>query len=213
MNFCNQLWEENQDIIQKIVSMDFIQDMFEGSLADEKFYYYIEQDIHYLNDYARANAYLMAKSENTEQLKFFLESTDASFKEQERVHGHYTVQPAYSQKNTLTPAFKNYSNFILYNTASKALPVGYASIMACPWLYVYLGEYFSAKKFDNTKYQYWFEANCTIEVQDWLQKQKQYLENFAQDYPSYQEEMKKLFREALFLEYNFWNDAYLLKNI
>ena len=213
MNFCNQLWEENQDIIRKIVSMDFIQEMFDGSLTDEKFYYYIEQDIHYLNDYARANAYLMAKSENTDQLKFFLESADASFKEQERVHGHYTVRPEYSQKNTLTPAFKNYSNFILYHTASKAIPVGYASIMACPWLYVYLGEHFSAKKFDNIKYQYWFEANCTSEVQEWLQKQKQYLESFAQDFPSYQEEMKQLFREALFLEYNFWNDAYLLKSI
>ena len=213
MTFCDQLWEENQDIIQKIVSMDFIQDMFDGSLSNEQFYYYIEQDIHYLNDYARANAYLMAKSENTEQLKFFLASADASFKEQERVHGHYTVQPDYSQKNTLTPAFKNYSNFILYNTATQSLPIGYASILACPWLYVYLGEHFSAKKFDNTKYQYWFEANCTIEVQEWLIEQKQYFETFAINFPSYREEMKKLFRDALFLEYEFWNDAYLLKSI
>ncbi|MDK2818785.1 MAG: hypothetical protein KFW21_04985 [Spirochaetota bacterium] len=213
MCFCNQLWIENQDIIQKIVSMDFLQDMFDGSLSDEKFYYYIEQDIHYLNDYAKANAYLMTKSENSEQLQFFLDSINASFEEQKRVHSHYTTQLVYSQKNTFTPAFKNYSVFILYHTASKSLPIGYASIMACPWLYVYLGEYFSAKKFNNNKYQYWFEANCTTEVQEWLSKQKKYLETFANNNPSYHKEMKKLFREALFLEYEFWNDAYLLKSI
>ncbi len=80
--------------------------------------------------------------------------------------------------------------------------------MACPWLYIYLGEVFTAKTFENTKYLYWFEANCITEIKEFLEVQKSIMEDFAKSFPQEQDMMKKLFRDALFHEYEFWNDAY-----
>ncbi len=204
MSFCDQLWNENQDIIQKIANMDFIKEMYEGTLSDDVFHYYLEQDIDYLNDYAKASAYLLTKSQKVSHIKFFLELAQGTFAEQERVHESYD----FIRTDKRTPAYHNYSNFILSHTAMDTIGCGYASILACPWLYIYLGEVYTQKTFTNDKYLYWFEANCVPEIQEFLKQQKAIMEEFANDFPHEQPKMKKLFREAMFHEYEFWNDAH-----
>ena len=211
MTFSEQVWQENQDIIEKIMNMDFIQELYTGTLSDEQFFYYIEQDIHYLNDYARAMSFLAAKSENTEQLKFFLKITQSTFEEQVRVHQEYTTLAHYKETYLLTPAYRNYTHFNLHNASTKPIAIGYASLLPCPWLYVHIGEIFLQKTFVNAKYQYWFAANCAKEVQDSLKEQIKAFDVLAEQYPCYKEEMRKVFRTGLFLEYTFWEDAYNLQ--
>lgn len=213
MSFCNDLWEVNQDIVKKIEEMDFIQEMHRGVLSDERFFYYIEQDIHYLNDFARANAFLLARSTDKNMLHFFLAAVATTFKEQENIHQKYTQLEHYQEKNTITPAYENYKNFLLQHTSSSDFPIAFICTVACPWLYVYLGREFSEKEFINSKYKYWFEQNATFEVEEFVKKQLELLENIANNNPTYQEEMKKIFRRSLFLEYEFWSDAYQLNSL
>jgi len=213
MSFCDMVWKENEDIITKIEEMDFIKEMHSGILTMERFFYYIEQDIHYLNDFARGNAFLLARSTDDNMLKLFLDSVLGSFKEQENVHQKYTTLAHFKKKNTFTPAYENYKNFILHHTATSDFPIAYTSTVPCPWLYVHLGKKFSKKEFVNNKYEYWFIANCLPEVEEFLNKQLSVLESLAKDYPIYQNDMRKVFRQALFLEYSFWSDAYNLATI
>ena len=210
MSFYDMVWKENEDIITKIEEMPFIQEMYSGVLTDERFFYYIEQDIHYLNDFARANAFLLARSVNNDMLKLFLDSVLGCFKEQENVHKKYTVLANFNATGHFTPAYENYRNFLLKHTSTSDLPIAYASTIPCPWLYVHLGKKFSEKEFVNNKYEYWFIANCLPEVEEFLNKQLRVLDKFAKDYPACQNDMKHVFRQALFLEYSFWNDAYNL---
>lgn len=209
--FYQQLWLDNQDIIQKIQEMNFIQEMLSGELSDERFFYYIEQDIHYLYDYIRATSLLVVHSENEFQLKFFHQQSVNALLELDSIHQRYTSQENYSAKNTHTPAYLNYKNFILALTSTKPVAVAFVGMLACPWLYIYLGETYKNYSFINNKYQYWFEANSILEFQNWLKEAQELVEYFANTYPNYQQIMKNSFREALFMEYHFWQDAYDLK--
>lgn len=211
MSFCDMVWKENEDIITKIEEMDFIKEMHSGTLTDERFFYYIEQDIHYLNDFARANAFLLARSTGNNMLKLFLDAVLGSFKEQENVHQKYTTLGHFKEKGTLTPAYENYRNFLLHHTATSDFPIAYTSTIPCPWLYVHLGKKFSKKEFVNDKYKYWFVANCIPEVEEFLNKQLEILETLAKDYPIYKDDMRRVFRQALLFEYAFWSDAYNLE--
>ncbi|MGL4677015.1 MAG: TenA family protein [Brevinema sp.] len=209
MRIYQQLWKDNQDIIDKIISMDFIQEMLSGQLSEERFYYYIEQDIYYLYDYIRAASFLAARSEDTAQLIFFHNLADSGFVELNKIHYQYI--DSYQAKNTYTPAYLNYRSFILSHTASESLAVAYTAILVCPWLYIFIGDTFASYNFANPKYQYWFEANAGSELQKFLVEAQELFEFLAQKQKNDLEEIKQVFRQALLFEYTFWQDAYELK--
>lgn len=213
MSFCDVLLKENQDIIKGIERMPFITEMYNGTLSDERFFYYIEQDIHYLNDFARANAFLLTRSTNDNMISFFLDAIRGTFKEQENVHKKYTTLPNYEEKGTFTRAYKNYTKFLLHHTSTSYFPLGYISTVPCPWLYVHLGRKFSNKEFENDKYKYWFLINSSEEAEIFLSRQLELLENLAKEHPIQRNDMKALFREALLFEYAFWSDAYDLVDV
>jgi len=208
MNFCQKSWADNKDIIDSIINMPFIQDMYNGVLDKEIFHYYIEQDILYLNNYARCASFLAGKSDTLYTLKLFLEIANLAFEEQAHIHDIYTKDTLYIPKKTETPALNNYTAFMVVLATTRPNAIAWAGMLPCPLLYTYIGEYFVNKGLQDNEYSYWFEANCQPDIIKNVEQQQQLLIQYANYHPEYHEEMRKVFRKALFFEYDFWNDAY-----
>lgn len=212
MNFCQKLWSDNQDIITQIIDMPFVQEMYHGTLDKTIFHYYIEQDIHYLNNYTRCSAFLAGKSDTLYTLKLYLKIANLSFEEQKRIHEVYTKDPSYYEQNSETPALKNYSAFMFLLATTRPNAIAWAGMLPCPLLYIYLGKYFSERGLHDNDYRIWFEGNCHPEVVENVREQRELLNQYANYHPEYHAEMAKVFREALFFEYEFWDDVYNKKS-
>jgi thiaminase (transcriptional activator TenA) len=52
--FTNELWRSIQSIYNEILTHPFLQGLTDGTLAEERFRFYVLQDAIYLREYARA---------------------------------------------------------------------------------------------------------------------------------------------------------------
>ena len=70
-------WSLSKSVIQAIKNHPFNQELMKGTLARDKFAYYIEQDTLYLQDFARCHALLASKA-SLEDMKSFLTYSNQS---------------------------------------------------------------------------------------------------------------------------------------
>lgn len=69
-SFSQQLWKENSELAKQILVSPFIQGLKTGTLPKYKFDYYIQQDIIYIDTYARCFNILGAKSSNNKVIVY-----------------------------------------------------------------------------------------------------------------------------------------------
>lgn len=75
MKFSNTLWQQNAPIYQRIIDHPFNVELAQGTLDQERFLFYIEQDAHYLISFSRALAFIAAWSDSYTQFLIATAST------------------------------------------------------------------------------------------------------------------------------------------
>ncbi|MGL4366960.1 MAG: hypothetical protein ACRCTQ_01560 [Brevinemataceae bacterium] len=198
----------NKDIVEKILAIDFLREMAEGTLPEEVFHYYIEQDVLYLDHYAECCNMLSQRIEKKNISDYFVKLSSLCSDEQDRIHNNIPYKPT----NLKMPGYVEYCKFLTEQSLTARIAVAWSSMIVCPWIYIYAARYYLESGLKSNRYRFWFEENASNAVVQEFQVHQRLFEEFCRyrfwDY----KQIITGFRKALVLEYNFWNDAYLLKS-
>ena len=131
------IWEE-------CLRHPFVTGIGDGTLAAEKFRYFMLQDYLYLFDYARVFALGVVKARDPRLMRIFAANVDTILGGEMEIHRTYMARLGITEEQVFAvkPALDNlsYTNYML-SVASTGGPAEIvASILACSWSYAEIGQ-------------------------------------------------------------------------
>jgi thiaminase (transcriptional activator TenA) len=162
LSFPSSAWsheaqQQVKPILAQIRQLPFIKALGDGSLAPDKFRFYLQQDVLYLRHYSRIMRMIADRC------------TLASDAEQFRRFSSETIKAEqYMQQNLLQnnltaaqqiPSCLLYTAFLYQQLITEPLPVAIASTLACFYIYQQVGEHLLARAdIHSNPYLRWIET-------------------------------------------------------
>ncbi len=208
MSLSQILWQANQDLAEASLNNHFVQGIGDGSLAKEKFAYYVGQDAFFLEAFARAYSIAAAKAPDWESFQSFHALADGVLQEL-NLHQSY-AQSWNVDIKTVEPgsATRQYTDFLLSTAWSQPVGIIAVAMSPCMRLYAYLGQNLAsqqAKSGDPTHdYQDWITTYSSDEFEP-LAKQ---LEELVDRYSSDGAIARSTYRYAMVCERDFFQAAW-----
>jgi thiaminase/transcriptional activator TenA len=209
MTLSKTAWTMSAKIIQAIENHPFNQELMRGTLASDKFAYYIEQDSLYLQDFARCHA-LIASRVSHEYVRCFLRYSDYTFvAEQEIVHQYFRDTFHFQESGLLSPATLSYTSYLLRMCSTEAVEVGIAAVLPCFWIYREVGMYIARHAGANNPYSRWIETYSSDDFANSVNEAISIFDALADKAAdATRQKMLDTFYKSTCLEWHFWNDAY-----
>jgi len=207
MKFSNKLWQANQHTYQSILDHPFNVELMEGTLAENRFYFYLEQDAHYLTQFARALAFIAARATSSRIIQQFLNLSLGALTAESQLHASFLN--ANCDHISPSPACLGYCNFLIATTATSSLEEAIAAVLPCFWIYREVGcHIFKHANLDNP-YKRWIETYSSPQFSEVTDRAIALLDEFAEKSTlETLEKMTRAFENSTLLEWHFWNDAY-----
>ena len=165
MSLSKKLWEANQDLAAASLENPFVQGIFTGSLAKEKFSYYVSQDSFFLKAFARA--YIIAGAKAPDWQDFIkLHKLAEGVLEELKLHGKYarewgvnveTVEPA--------AATRRYTDFVMATAWGHGTGLTVTALTPCMRLYAWIGQELAAAKPAQHAYTEWINTYSSREIE------------------------------------------------
>jgi thiaminase (transcriptional activator TenA) len=209
MKLSEQAWSRSSNVIAKIKQHPFNKELAQGTLALDKFAYYIEQDTVYLRDFARCHAIIAAKIP-LEYVRCFLHYADyAFFAEQEVVHHFFRKIFRCQETGLLTPATLSYTSYLLRTCSMEQAEIGVAAILPCFWVYREVGCDIAKKAAPNNQFARWIETYTGKDFGAVVEEAIAIFDAIAtKTTDGVCQKMVDAFYNSTCLEWHFWNDAY-----
>ncbi len=209
MKYSAKAWEKAAPIYRAIIQHPFNQELMKGTLSHDKFIYYIEQDILFLNELSGCLA-LIASKIQPEHSNIFLNLAQNVSSFSQEIAEHYCIDTEQCKKNhKLSRATLSYSSYLWRTSAVDPVEVAVAAILSSYWVY-YEGnvKLIQTTSADNP-YLSWIErfttAEFETEVNDILAIFDALAENTTEEN---RKKMLEAFCKSAMLEWHFWNDVY-----
>lgn len=140
-SYSEQLWHEAEPIWRAIVAHPFLAELRAGTLPLETFRYYVAQDYHYLEGFARAVATALAKAPTADLLAAIARRvlTPVERPLHERLFALAGLAHQEVADVPIAPTNLAYQNHMLAVAARGGLGETAAALLACPWTYHELG--------------------------------------------------------------------------
>ena len=181
MSFAQQLWNDNQDLVQASLHHPFVQGIGNGSLPQTKFAYYVGQDAFFLEAFARAYSIAAAKAPTWDGFSTFHQLADG-------VLAELTLHDQYAQQwgvdlHQVQPgaATRRYTDFLLATAWSQDVGVTAAAMSPCMRLYAYLGQQLAQPRIPDHAYGDWIQTYSSDEFEPLAQQLEQLLEQYVTD--------------------------------
>lgn len=204
-----QAWQEALPVYEKILQQPFIKELADGSLAKDRFEYYIEQDSLYIADYFRVLANIASRLDDNGHAASFITFAADGVAVEKALHG------VYLGGRSLDDVPKG-AGCLLYTSWLKShcnepVEVAAAAILPCFWVYQQVGRtiYDMQKNGVNNPYKEWIDcyADPAFEVSN--ARAIEICDQLAQrTTPATRHKMTRAFVVATQMEYDFWACAY-----
>lgn len=210
MKFSQLAWQQNQANYEIIVQQSFNQELMNGTLAREKFAYYIEQDSFYLQHFARVLAKIASCLDNSNDILQFLHfAKGAIVAEQQVVHEHFRQQYNLRYNGQVSPASLGYTSYLHFCSHNQAVEVAIAAVLPCFWIYYQLGCHIQQFSAVNNPYQLWIDNYASDDFAAGVTAAIAIGDNYYERAsPTVQQQMLEAFANSARWEYHFWEDAY-----
>lgn len=209
--FSKTTWLEAESIYVKIINHPFNIELSQGSLCNNKFAYYIEQDTLYLNDYYRALSVIASKLPTKFGLQFLKHATTC-IEVENSLHKHLSQNLKLSKfDNTKNMANLAYSSYLLQTCYSQSVEVALASILPCFWIYNEVGKNIikNTKNLDTNPYKNWIETYSDEDFSNAMASVIEIYDEFAKNASlDTRTKMLEAYKTGAVLEYHFWDKAY-----
>ena len=207
MKLSELAWQKISVTFDKIIKHPFIQEMMLGTLAKDKFAYFMEQDAIYLKDYAKCIAIITVEIPIKYKLDFikYTKSTIAYDKE---IEDYFLAHPEY-QSNLHTRATEGYTGHLIKSCTTEPVEVAVAAILACEWIYKELGSYLYNNSVTDNPYDPWITSLIDPEYIESVHNLIDIFDDLGTKTPnSTQYMMLDIFAKSSIWELYFWDDAY-----
>lgn len=213
--FSERLYRRVEPVWLKCHAHPFLTELRDGTLAPDRFIFYMKQDYVYLIDYAKMFALGSIKSRDLETMGKFAELLHSTLNVEMELHRQYGEQfgitRAELEATIPTPTTIAYTKYMLEVAQQGSLAEVVAALLPCMWSYREVGTNFAQYPgaLEHPLYRNWIIMYSSKEfcaLTDWTIA---LLDRLAEGLP-----MRELARlEELFVvtskfEYMFWDMAY-----
>ncbi|MEG0261153.1 MAG: thiaminase II [Lysinibacillus sp.] len=217
MTFCNELRKETDIYWEASFKHPFVQGIADGTLALEKFKYYMIQDAYYLKHYAKVLAFAAAKCDTPEEFSYYTDMakfiTEAELELHRSVFLELNVTEDDLAQAEPAPNALNYINHMYSAVHNGDVAEAFAAMMPCPWLYLEIGQYYKDAKPGVKLYQDWIDMYSNDAFQETIQKQIQMMNSYAEKVsPAKLALLKTHFKNSCYYELLFWDMAWTKQN-
>jgi len=213
MKWSEQAWKEAEPVYQRILELDFIRELMAGTLSQERFLFYIEQDALYLVGFGKALAGIAAKLDNVEHSQAFLAFAGDCMAVERALHESWLGKEKQPRRIEPSPTCLLYTSYILRQVYDAPLEVAMAAVLPCFWVYKEVGDHILARqnRHDNP-YQAWIDTYGGEEFAAAVQKAIDICDEVA---ASCTEAQRQAMTDAYVLctkmEWMFWDGAWRLE--
>ena len=203
------VWQQAQPVLAKIITQPFNQELMQGTLAQETFLHYIQQDTLYLKQFARSLGNILPKLESREQSAAFLGFLQDTMTVENGLHQQY-LQQVEQQNTQMSPTCLMYTQFMLATTSMNSAAIGIASVLPCFWIYQYVGDHiYTHYQQEHNPYFEWIQTYAGEEYGQAVKSAIRFADELAANQSdSGRAQMSDAFLMACKMEYLFWDSAY-----
>jgi thiaminase/transcriptional activator TenA len=214
VTLCERLRDECAELWEELHIHPFIEGLADGTLPPETFRFYIEQNIQYLLEYARAMALAAGRAGDVETMRIFSADlrniVEVEIPENRELLARVLELGARDLKGSegMAPATVTYTGFLV-ETAATSRPVEVmAAIVPCAWSY---GEIASRRReqiVEHPVYAEWVRFFASPEYAGVVERMQADFEWLVARDDVELERLSFLFTMGVRLERGFWDMAY-----
>ena len=147
------LWAAGGETWHQILDLPFVRALGEGTLDEDLFAFYLDQDALYLRDYSRALATLSARADTATAQVHWAAGAHEAIAAESQLHEGWLANRA--RLGGASPITMGYTNFLRASAAGDDYVVGAAAILPCYWLYEEVGAVLSSQNHADHPYAEW----------------------------------------------------------
>jgi len=207
MKLSEQAWQKSIGIINATISHPFNKEMMDGTLAYNKFSYYIEQDSIWLHDFGRCNSIIAAKIKS-EYAPIFLRHANNCFAAEK---GIFVKNPNVVKTGLIAPATISFTSYLVSICSTEPVELAIAAILPCFWAYREVGLLIARNSVNNNTYANWIKNYSSEAFSESVDEVIKVFDELGENTTNeIREKMLDIFYKSICLEWHFWNDAYNL---
>lgn len=210
--FSEEAWQRTAALRAAIHRLPFNRELAAGTLAAERFRFYITQDALYLGQYSRVLALAAAKASDTASLQVFGHSALGAIAVEQRLHEHYLaafgVDPAAVAAAEPMPDCLAYTSFLLAAAHQQPWEVLVAALLPCFWIYWDVAGAITRHASPDNPYQAWIDTYADPAFGEAVERVIAISDAAADATPSRRPAMLAAFARSTQYEYLFWDGAY-----
>lgn len=215
MRFTKQMRNSADNIWQKCFDHPFVKGLGDGSLAIEKFKFFMMQDYLYLLEYVKVFALGVVKAEKTEDMQMFSKSVEQTLNGEMDIHRAYMKRLGITDEELIAckRSFANssYTAYMLSCAFNGGLPEIAVSILACSWSYAEIGKrlFGIPNAAEHPVYGEWIKGYADEEYQKHNDQLIAFTEKLCADCSEERlKKLEKIFIDCSLCEYHFWEMAW-----
>lgn len=147
------LWAAGGETWRQILDLPFVRALGDGTLDEDLFAFYLDQDALYLRDYSRALATLSARADTAAAQVHWAAGAHEAIAAESQLHEGWLANRA--RLGGPSPITMGYTNFLRASAAGDDYVVGAAAILPCYWLYEEVGAVLSSQNHADHPYAEW----------------------------------------------------------
>jgi thiaminase/transcriptional activator TenA len=213
MRFSEEAWERTSALREAIHRLPFNTELTAGTLAPDRFRWYILQDSIYLGEYARVLALAAAKAPDGGVVQWFGGAAVEAILVEQALHGRYLaefgVAPDAIAAAEPSPDCLAYTCFLLATAHQQPWEVLVAAVLPCFWIYWDVASAITAKAAPQNRYRAWIDTYADPRFGDAVHRVIDIADAAAvQATPAQRAAMLTAFGRCAQYEYLFWDGAY-----
>jgi thiaminase (transcriptional activator TenA) len=212
MRFSEEAWQQTAALREAIHRLPFNTELAAGSLAPERFRFYILQDAIYLGQYSRVLALAAVRAPDAATFQAFAQSALGAVAVEQRLHERYLhefgVEPAMVAAAEPMPDCLAYTSYLLATAYHEPWPVLLAALLPCFWIYWDVASAITRTAALNNRYQAWIDTYADEAFGAAVARVIGTSDEAAAVNPNLREAMLGAFSRSAQYEFLFWDGAY-----
>lgn len=157
MKWSEKAWSSIGPIYGEITKLSFIKELMDGTLPQDKFAYYIQQDSLYLAEYGKVLAAIAAKLQDKDHIASFIYFSGDTMAVENELHKIYVEEV--SANVEASPTCLLYTSYLTSLIQNAPIEVICAGVLPCFWIYNEVGRYIIANQAEGeNRYQDWINT-------------------------------------------------------
>ena len=212
MSFSKVAWATIEPIYQSIIEHPFNLELAKGTLAKEKFQFYIKQDSLYLVDFARALAVAASRASSPDELVLLVDFSKGAIIAERELHEFYFDFYRLKLDVEKAPGCFTYTHFLISTATNSSYEESLAALLPCFWIYQKVAQHVYKTTIKDNPYQKWIDTYAGENFQGIVQSAIKLTDRVAEDLNKKQiKKMLETFVLSTRLEWMFWDSAYRME--